>query len=63
MGEDSALSLLWLGLDPWPGNSRMVLALPKKKKKNLIGRRIKMKNSLFFKKLFLNEYFYEGKKL
>lgn len=33
MGEDSALSLLWLGLDPWPGNSRMVLALPKKKKK------------------------------
>lgn len=35
----------------------------KKKKKNLIGRRIKMKNSLFFKKLFLNEYFYEGKKL
>ena len=31
--KDSALSLLWLGFDPWPGNFCMSRAWPKKKKK------------------------------
>ena len=33
MVKDSALSLLWLGFDPWPGNFCMLQAQPKKKKK------------------------------
>jgi len=31
--KDLALSLLWLGLDPWPWNLHMSRVLPKKKKK------------------------------
>ena len=31
--EDSALLLLWLELDPWPENSRLLWVQPKKKKK------------------------------
>ena len=31
--KDSALSLLWLGLDPWPRNFCMLWVQPKKKKK------------------------------
>ena len=30
--KDSALSLLWLRFDPWPGNFRMLRERPKKKK-------------------------------
>ena len=30
--EDVALSLLWHGFDPWPGNFRMPWVWPKKKK-------------------------------
>ena len=31
--KDSALSLMWLGLSPWPGNFHIPWAQPKKKKK------------------------------
>ena len=31
--KDLALSLLWYGFDPWPGNFLMLWAWPKKKKK------------------------------
>ena len=31
MVKDSALSLLWLRFDPWPGNSSMPWVWPKKK--------------------------------
>ena len=32
MVKDPALSLLWLGLNPWPGNFHLLQAWPKKKK-------------------------------
>ena len=32
--KDSALSLVWLRFDPWPGNVCMPLAQPKNKNKN-----------------------------
>ena len=32
--KDPVLSLLWLGFDPWPGNSHMLQAWQKKKKTN-----------------------------
>ena len=35
MVKDPALSLLWLGFDPWPGNFRMPGAAEKKKKKSM----------------------------
>ena len=32
MAKDSALSLVWLRFDPWPGNFHMPQVQPKKKK-------------------------------
>jgi len=34
--KDSALSLLWLGSDPWPGNFGMLQVWPKTKTKTIL---------------------------
>ena len=43
--KDLALSLLWRGFDPWPGNFRIPWAWPKQtnKQKNLLIKKIKKK--------------------
>ena len=48
--KDLALSLLWLGMNPWPGNFHMPRVWPKKKERKKNEFEFRSQIPYFFKK-------------